>query len=624
MSESVADQNDEREALESSVAELLSSLSEQVDAPTEFSAPGTALDPSDIKFESGEWMAAVAAVQGWLHLDEPLRLDDPRSFVLSIAGSLGIDPPEQAFDNESTATVSDVFLEHLRDRADQASKFQQVFIEALEVDGGTVATATGAWVEAWTEQPEVEQTAGPVSARADTWPIFEFSQRAERGRLELSPSYQRGDVWPTSDSQILIESILRGIPLPSVIILRPEDRPLEIVDGKQRLTAILRFIGQHPRALQVVQEATEKYDDARLEKTFKTDYPAFRHLWKNHTGEQLTSSQEREHYFPFRLRSSAPAFVGELEPLAGKYYTQIKNITVQIADERFEIADVFERTTSYRIPVIEYTKANRRQIHEVFNLYNKQGKHLNAEEIRNALYHEFDLMPGLLVAAGDNPDVDAVAPFLAPIWDELRHLQATLLDYGFGTSRYRRTKVLSWLASLLFVDSMDANGRARKLSTSRQIDFLLQRIADDTGDPLRRHDAIRDAFSLMNTGIEAHAAVDDAWSGGIKGSPGGSKWQEVPLVATVLGVTLAATVLGSDTEDRLFEKREVLAQKTATKLWHRPLKTQTATQWTYIGNIALRILAELDVDPDEVSDKLVDRFGFSCIATLRAVSDDER
>src|SRR5262249_15434099 len=157
----------------------------------------------------------------------------------------------------------------------------------LEADGATRASATTWWVEAWDEEVDLEDEddGSPVSAKADIWPIHDFSDRARRNRLNLSPSYQRGDVWPTGDAQKLIESILRGIPLPSVILLRPErtDAPYEVVDGKQRLTSILRFIGRHPRALNLVNEADERRGGTEFADLFQNDYPKFRRKWKNET-----------------------------------------------------------------------------------------------------------------------------------------------------------------------------------------------------------------------------------------------------------------------------------------------------------------------------------------------------
>ena len=95
----------------------------------------------------------------------------------------------------------------------------------------------------------------PVAAKADVWPIYQLTKKSPN----LTPSYQRGDVWKISERQSLIESILRGVPLPSVILLRTGPSSAhEVVDGKQRLTAILRFVGKHPVALRRIDEKSEE------------------------------------------------------------------------------------------------------------------------------------------------------------------------------------------------------------------------------------------------------------------------------------------------------------------------------------------------------------------------------
>lgn len=69
----------------------------------------------------------------------------------------------------------------------------------------------------------------------------------ENGML-LSPPYQRGDVWGPVRQRNLIRSILLGIPIPAIII---NDRAsagwdemisCAVIDGKQRITAILSFL----------------------------------------------------------------------------------------------------------------------------------------------------------------------------------------------------------------------------------------------------------------------------------------------------------------------------------------------------------------------------------------------
>lgn len=610
-----------RADLEWAVAEQLALLSQASDVPSEFEAPEGAFSAEDVDFSSTAWMSYLAIVQGWLRLPRPLELNRPVEFLELLVAGLGFDDHRDIEGTSDTPRLSDTALDRLRERAERAVQLQQAFIEDLETEGGGIPAATGRWKEAWEEEPEEEEySTTPVTAKAQIWPIQEFSDKAERGKLNLSPSYQRGDVWPTKDSQMLIESILRGIPLPSVIVLKPQNQleaPFEVVDGKQRLTSILRFIGRHPRALEIVEKANAEHEEVDLVALFQSDYPAFRKAWRNLRGEQLTASKEKEYYFPFKLRTDAKALQGSLSDLRGKYYTQIKSRPVEIADEQVEIRQIFERVSEYKIPVIEYSKASRRQIHEVFNLYNKQGKHLNAEEIRNAIYHNVDFMRALLVTAGDSNALHDVASFLTPSWAEISEIQEILTEYAFGTSRYRRTKVLSWLSALLLFDSQE-NGRPRLQSTARQIDSLLQRIEDDNGDLLRDPAKIRRALQLILQGMRAHAAITEAWDPKFKDTKQGTKWQELQLVGSLLGVTIAAAVLGTETEDRLEQSAGTLREKTGSREWRRPSKTQTATQWSYISTIALRTAEAMGVDTREASEVLIREFGYSGVETLKA------
>ena len=56
------------------------------------------------------------------------------------------------------------------------------------------------------------------------------------------PKYQRGDVWSKEDQSELIESIIRGIPIPPIYVDRKNNgQEWEILDGRQRETALSMF-----------------------------------------------------------------------------------------------------------------------------------------------------------------------------------------------------------------------------------------------------------------------------------------------------------------------------------------------------------------------------------------------
>ncbi|WP_080405251.1 DUF262 domain-containing protein [Burkholderia ubonensis] len=67
--------------------------------------------------------------------------------------------------------------------------------------------------------------------------------RIESGGLDLQPNFQRGEVWPKSKKQRLIDSVLREWHVPPIhVIENPQTRKQEVLDGQQRLVAIRDFV----------------------------------------------------------------------------------------------------------------------------------------------------------------------------------------------------------------------------------------------------------------------------------------------------------------------------------------------------------------------------------------------
>lgn len=612
---------DPRVQLQESIADGLAALSEAIDIPTGMHPVYSAFSRGDVDFTTDAWTARLVEVQGWLAFGDDLPTSSRDALVEALGAALGLDH------NDAVApdgTLSLHALERLNQRTEVASRLQSTFLQELDADGTTRAAATQSWADAWAEEDVNGELISPepVSAKADVWHIFQLTKK----RLNLTPSYQRGDVWRSGDRQALIESILRGIPLPSIILLRTGgSTPHEVVDGKQRLTAILRFIGAHPVAMARVREASEKHgpfkypNDATttLEDLFREDYPAFRTAWKRLEGEPLTSTLEDTYYFPFKLRNNGQGgLVGPyLEPLQGKYYTQIRNSLVRDVDHDVELHELFEGAPDYKVPVIEYTSATQQQIHEVFRLYNKQGVHLNAEEIRNAIYHEIELTRATLFAAGDADPrlkVTDIANSLDGVAD-LGHLGETLRSYQFGVARYRRTKVLSWVISVLLNDTQ---GKPLT-STARHIDQLLERIQRSSTHRLRDADALASLFTWVARSAELHAAhEDDLFSPAFKDGSMGVKWQELQLVGSLVGIALAYAGAPDDIEDRIQQNAEKILDATKLQAWQRPEKTQTRTQWAYIARIAEGIAGGLGVNVTDASQAISSNYGSSGIESL--------
>lgn len=64
----------------------------------------------------------------------------------------------------------------------------------------------------------------------------------ERKELVIDPDFQRNDVWSSKQSAELVESILMGIPIPTIYLFEMKDGTKQVVDGRQRISAILNFL----------------------------------------------------------------------------------------------------------------------------------------------------------------------------------------------------------------------------------------------------------------------------------------------------------------------------------------------------------------------------------------------
>lgn len=67
-------------------------------------------------------------------------------------------------------------------------------------------------------------------------------QYEERKQLVLDPEFQREYVWTQKQKSELIESILMGIPIPIVYLFQTRDARIQVVDGRQRIGAVIDFM----------------------------------------------------------------------------------------------------------------------------------------------------------------------------------------------------------------------------------------------------------------------------------------------------------------------------------------------------------------------------------------------
>lgn len=81
--------------------------------------------------------------------------------------------------------------------------------------------------------------------RTDGYPmsIGEWISMYKAEELDIHPEFQRFFRWTEDQKTALIESILLGIPLPSIFVSQRKDGVWDVIDGLQRLSTIFQFVG---------------------------------------------------------------------------------------------------------------------------------------------------------------------------------------------------------------------------------------------------------------------------------------------------------------------------------------------------------------------------------------------
>jgi hypothetical protein len=90
---------------------------------------------------------------------------------------------------------------------------------------------------------EIEAARRKVSTDEYGMSIGEIVTMYEKNELVINPSFQRLFRWEDHQKSKFIESILLGIPIPPVFVFETKGGTWELIDGLQRISTILEFMG---------------------------------------------------------------------------------------------------------------------------------------------------------------------------------------------------------------------------------------------------------------------------------------------------------------------------------------------------------------------------------------------
>ncbi len=102
--------------------------------------------------------------------------------------------------------------------------------------------------------------------------VRELMRMAEDGELQRAPVYQRKFRWNEGTESRLIESLLLGLPVPSVFVATNTDGSWEVVDGLQRISTLIHFTASDSELLASIGK------DKSLRLTELSDLTTFNNL----------------------------------------------------------------------------------------------------------------------------------------------------------------------------------------------------------------------------------------------------------------------------------------------------------------------------------------------------------
>lgn len=91
-------------------------------------------------------------------------------------------------------------------------------------------------------QLQLDQERKLVSFDSYDLSVRQVLDMIEAGEIFVPPEYQRQFIWDPERQSVLIESLMLGIPVPSIFMATNTDSTWEVVDGVQRLGTLSHFV----------------------------------------------------------------------------------------------------------------------------------------------------------------------------------------------------------------------------------------------------------------------------------------------------------------------------------------------------------------------------------------------
>jgi hypothetical protein len=113
----------------------------------------------------------------------------------------------------------------------------------IALQGEKLVSGTRSRKQTMSLEKEIETARRKVNTDEYGMSIGEIVNMYEKHELVINPSFQRLFRWEDHQKSKFIESILLGIPIPPIFVFETDKGQWELIDGLQRLSTILEFMG---------------------------------------------------------------------------------------------------------------------------------------------------------------------------------------------------------------------------------------------------------------------------------------------------------------------------------------------------------------------------------------------